>query len=156
MQKNSWRSLDSGGNGYLNVYEGGAPSSHRIREGRYIYLSQIYINRPEEAPEEGGRRKGSDVEIAWRCETGIPLPPPQKGTNGRRPSLAQRTLLSLPLSLNLNITASQMQFLSSTRRHIGRIICEIVTSQDTLYIWMMLKVKVSEEQSIRCTEKKMC
>lgn len=85
MQKNSWQSFDSGGNGYLNVYEGGAPSSHRIRGRAYMYISTRYINRPKERSEGEGRVRCGKCQGG--CETGIPSPPYlplEKGATGRR------------------------------------------------------------------------
>lgn len=99
MQKNSWRSFDSGGNGYLNVYEGGAPSSHRIRGRAYMYISPRYINRPEGGSEGEGRVRCGKCQGG--CETGTPpppLPPPRKRSNrqeGDLSALSQR-IYSLP------------------------------------------------------------
>lgn len=131
MQKNSWRSLDSGGNGYLNVYEGGAPSSRRIREGGYIYLSQVYINRPGEAPEgeEGGQGSMWKLreDAQGGCETDTPpSPPPEKGANGRSEASAlsltphKGLLSSSLLKPKYNGQSNAIPFLNHSTRHIGR------------------------------------
>lgn len=98
MQKNSWRSFDSCGNGYLNVYEGGAPSSHRIWGRAYMYISPRYINRPEGGSRGGGQ--ASMWKVPERMARQVPPPlslPLEKGATGRRgiSALSQR-IYSLP------------------------------------------------------------
>lgn len=93
-------------------------------------------------------------KVPGRMRDRYPSPlyrPPEKGATGKR-GISRRSLKGstlFPLSLNLNITAksSANPFLDHSTRHIGRT-RGIATSRDTLYIWMMSKVKVSEEQSI--------
>lgn len=95
--KNSWRSLDRGGNGYLGVYEGGA------RRAGGIHQSQV---RTKGHPREEG--KGADsAETARKApEEDAMVPPPlrpfAKGAVGRSEAAAlSKNLLLLSLSLSV-------------------------------------------------------
>lgn len=73
---------------------------------------------------------------------------PEKGANGRSGAASKDPALLLSLlKPKYNGQSSAIPFLDHSTRHIGRT-HGTATSRDTLYIWMMSKVKVSEEQSI--------
>lgn len=128
--KNSWRSLDRGGNGYLGVYEGGA-RSRRAGGTREVCIYPRYRQRRHpEGGRKGSRFGGNRAEGARRRmrERCLPLvrSPRRSFEKGAVGGSGEAAVLSKdssilflspsPPRLNLNITASQVQFLSSIAR----------------------------------------
>lgn len=126
--KNSWRSLDCSGNGYLGVYEGGAGRVARGYEGG-IHLAQVQTKGQTLVEKGRGVDSAETVRKAPQEDAeSIPSPPlfleekNKQSSAGAGLRRSQRTLLlSFCLKPKYNSQSNAVPFLDRVPpRHIGR------------------------------------